>query len=602
MNSKVLFFAFLGDITSKLKVRFFALVVMSAICAVTDGLRILVAFLLLPFVGVPMEESGAGFLRRAYGLLESIGVPYSFGPVALFVVLVFSLQAALSIVTMWYEGTYTHYYALQWRQQLFRALSRARWRFFLDTSRGELLNAISQETARLATATARFLGFLSNLLVALAYIASAMFISLEATLVMALVGALVAVFNFSFVNRLMAHAKALVKGNSQMMAVTQEFLNNIKAIKAAPHGLALERMAASPLRAIFRAERVGYMIPNGSRVGAELFVMFALILAVAAVHRMENFDASSELLMVLALFMRAYGKITVTLTNAQQMFAQLPAFEHVTNIYQRAVAEEEPQWQTGEICDAAKLESGIKFQNVSVSHSKKAALENITVMLEPRSVVAVVGPSGAGKTTFVDTLLRLVDVDSGQISVSGNDIRNYNIQSWRACFGYVSQDFTLINGSFADNIRLFKPDASDDEVRRAAKLAHADEFIEELPSGYNSHLGEMGMKLSGGQRQRIAVARALMNDSPVLIFDEATSALDSESEQQVMRAVHEMRGKKLVILIAHRLSTVREADQILVLESGKLVEQGSWHALVDKGGVFSSLLKGQILHVGPEKN
>jgi ATP-binding cassette subfamily B protein len=146
-----------------------------------------------------------------------------------------------------------------------------------------------------------------------------------------------------------------------------------------------------------------------------------------------------------------------------------------------------------------------------------------------------------------------------------------------------------MNGSLADNIKLFKPDATDEDIRRAGTLAHANEFIERLPEGYNTPVGEMGLKLSGGQRQRIAVARALINDPPVLIFDEATSALDSESEEKVMEAVYEMRKSKTVILIAHRLSTVRDADVILVLEEGCLVEQGNWESLVRIGGCFSEL-------------
>ena len=173
--------------------------------------------------------------------------------------------------------------------------------------------------------------------------------------------------------------------------------------------------------------------------------------------------------------------------------------------------------------------------------------------------------------------------------MSGRDARDFNIQSWRSCFGYVSQELTLINGSLADNIKLFKPGATDEDIRHAGTLAHANEFVEHLPEGYNTQVGEMGLKLSGGQRQRIAVARALINDPPVLIFDEATSALDSESEEKVMEAVYEMRKSKTVILIAHRLSTVRDADVILVLEEGRLVEQGDWESLVRRGGRFNEL-------------
>lgn len=589
MGRNAIFWAFLRDISNKLGKRFFALVLLSALCAVTDGLRMLVAFLLLPFVGVSTQNSGAGFLNHANSFLNKVGIPNSFSAVVTLVILVFTAQAALSFVNIWYQGYYTHYYTLQWRQLLFKALSRARWRYFLDASRGEILNALSQETARLSTATAKFLVFLSNLLIAIAYFGASLFVSFQATVLMAAVGVFVAVFNSVILSRLMTHATAIIKGNNQMMVVAQEFLSNVKAIKAAPHGFTVERVVAQPLNSIFVGERIGFLLPNGSRIAAELFVMIALVMAVSVVHSTGLYRESSDVLMVLVLFMRAYGKITITLTALQQMYAQLPAFEYVSNVYRRAHAAEEPQWQDGANCTPADFQNGVAFESVDVIHETKYALKNVSVKLAPRTVVALVGPSGAGKTTFVDTLLRLIDVDAGRISVNGRDVREFNVQSWRSCFGYVSQDFTLISGTLADNIRLFKPDACDEQVVEAAKLSHAHEFISALPRGYDTHLGEMGMKLSGGQRQRIAVARALINDPAVLIFDEATSALDVESEQRVMDAVREMRSKKLIILIAHRLSTVREADEICVFEAGQLVERGDWQSLIAQGGLFLDL-------------
>lgn len=589
MSSRFLFFQFLRDIIGKLRGRFLALVLLSAVCAVTDGFRMLVAFLLLPFIGVPLANSGAGFMVSARGAFESLGVPYELGPVSAMVVVAFIVQGVLALLQSWYQGSYTHYYTLIWRQALFRALARARWRYFLEASRGELTNALSQETGRLANAAAKFLLFLSNLLVAIAYVASSFIISVEASLMMAAVGVTVVVFNSVVMRRLMRHAWEIVKGNNQMMIVAQEFMNNIKAVKAAPKGFSVEAMVSRPLQTIFASERIGFMLPNASRIVAEVVIIVALVVGIASANTWGGGVASSEILLVLVLFMRAYGKITMTMTAAQQMYVQLPAYEYVSRVYRQAAAEEEPLWQKGEEVSRAALKAGIRLEGVSVLHGEKAALRELDAYLPPRSVVALVGPSGAGKTTFVDALLRLVDIDAGRISVGGRDIRDFNIRSWRTCFGYVTQELTLVNGTLADNIRLFAPDATDGDVRRAAVLAHADEFIERLPEGYHTRVGEMGLKLSGGQRQRIAVARALVSDPPILIFDEATSALDSESEQKIMEAVHEMRRSKMVILIAHRLSTVRQADAILVLEQGRLIEQGDWASLLRRGGRFSEL-------------
>ncbi|MEW6676334.1 MAG: ABC transporter ATP-binding protein [Pseudomonadota bacterium] len=589
MKKPALLSGFIKDLVTKLGKRFVFLVLLSAVCAVTDGMRMLVAFLLLPFIGVPLQDAGTGFLVQAKQMLESIGIPYTLGAISIVVMSVFTVQAALTLVQSWYQGSYTHFYTLRWRQQLFQALSRANWRYFLDASRGELTNALSQETGRLANAAAKFLIFLSNLLVALAYIGTAFFLSFEATLMMLLVGLTVVVFNSVVLKRLMGHARTIVKGNNQMMVVAQEFLNNIKSIKAAPHGFAVESMVAGPLHTIFNSERVGFMLPNASRIAAELFVMLALVIGVAVAGVWGSGSTTPEILLVLVLFMRAYGKITITMTSAQQMYVQLPAYEYVSNTFNKAREAVENQWHTGEVCTPDALANGIRFENVCVKHGGKTALKNVSVTLQPGTVVALVGPSGAGKTTFVDTLLRLVEADEGQIQVGGRDIRKFNIQSWRSCFGYVSQELTLLNGTLAENIKLFKPEATREEVLHAARLAHADEFISVLPDGYDTPVGEMGLKLSGGQRQRIAVARALINNPPVLIFDEATSALDTESEKKVMEVLYTMKESKIIILIAHRLSTVRDADSIIFLDKGSIAEQGDWDSLVRLNGRFYGL-------------
>jgi len=580
---------FIRDVVNKLKKRFLALSLLSAACAATDGLRILVAFLLLPFIGISLDGTGAGFLAYAQKYFLMAGIPYTLGWVATAVIITFTVQAGLTLLQTWYQGAYTYYYTLVWRQQLFEALGRAHWRFFLDTSRGELVNALTQETGRLSSATTKFLLLISNLLVAIAYIAASLLVSVESTLMMVAVGVAVVAFNSLILKRLMRHAQAIVKGNNQMMVVTQEFLNNIKAVKAAPRGFAIEKMIAPSLQTIFHSEKIGFMLPHASRIVAELFVMLALTAGIVLSSQWHETGIRADILLVLVLFMRAYGKITMTMTSAQQMYVQLPAYEYVANIYKQIVDAQEHQWQEGADCHPSVLQHGIRFENASVLHGKKPALQNIDAFLPPRSVLALVGPSGAGKTTFVDTLLRLIDVSEGRITVDGRDIREFNIQSWRACFGYVSQELTLMSGSLADNIKLFKPNATEQEIQRAAKMAHAHEFIAALPEGYATPVGEMGLKLSGGQRQRIAVARALINDPPVLIFDEATSALDSESEEKVMEAVYDMRDEKMVILIAHRLSSIRDADSIFVLEHGRLIEQGNWQTLMQQQGRLSKL-------------
>ena len=589
MVSRLPIASFVMDVIAKLRGRFYALVVLSAICAVTDGFRMLLAFLLLPFIGVPMHGAGQTLIEYVKSGFNLFGVPYELGSVALAVIVAFFVQAGLALVQSWYQGSYTFYYTLLWRQQLFKTLGRARWRYFIDANRGELFNVLSQETGRLSDATRKLLVFLSNFLVALAYMGMAVYISPGATLLLLGAGATVFLMDIVVIRRLTGHARAIVKGNSEIMGIAQAFLQNIKILKASPQAFLADKHIGRSLRTIFQSERLGFLIPHASRIAAELIIMVALVMSVVAANTWGRDIPPSNILMILVLFMRTYGKITMCMTLAQQLYMQLSAYEAVAKVLVSATEQEEEQWHDGISFDREEIRHGIHFENVRVLHDKKPALEAITTFIPNCSVLALVGASGAGKTTFVDTLLRLIDVDAGRIAVNGRDIKEFNILAWRKCFGYVSQDLTLNAGTIADNIRLFKPDASDEEVIHAAKLANASEFIEKIPGGYNSDVGEVGAKLSGGQRQRIAVARALINDPPIVIFDEATSALDSASEEKIMDAVWEMRKSKIVIIITHRLSTVRHADIIIALADGKMVEHGDWEAMDSISGATDAL-------------
>jgi ABC-type multidrug transport system fused ATPase/permease subunit len=201
----------------------------------------------------------------------------------------------------------------------------------------------------------------------------------------------------------------------------------------------------------------------------------------------------------------------------------------------------------------------------------------------------VIGPSGAGKSTLVDLLVRLYEPTQGRITVDGVDLAAYDLSSWLAGIGFVSQDAFIFHGSIRENIAFSRPEASLVEIMSAARLANAHEFIERCPDGYDTIVGDRGLKLSGGERQRVAIARALLRDPKILIFDEATSALDNQSEALVQEAIAGIARDRTVILIAHRLSTVIHADKIIVLEQGRVVEEGTHDTLVTGGGLYAAL-------------
>ncbi len=244
-----------------------------------------------------------------------------------------------------------------------------------------------------------------------------------------------------------------------------------------------------------------------------------------------------------------------------------------------------------------RFHSGIEFRGVSFAYQPdRTVLQDISFKVPAGRVLAIVGRSGAGKTTLVDLIPRFADVSDGAVFLDGHDIRKISLKSLRGQIGLVTQETILFNDTIRNNIAYGRPEASREEVERAARAANAHDFILECKEGYDSLIGERGVKLSGGQRQRLAIARAILKNPPILILDEATSSLDSESERLVQGALNRLMEHRTTFVIAHRLSTVQHADQIIVLDAGRIVERGRHHQLLQRQGLYAKLVKLQFSH------
>ncbi len=484
------------------------------------------------------------------------------------------------------------------RNDIFHKVTILPIAFINSKSRGDLLSRMSNDIGDLEWCTGMLQSLVKEPINVLVFSAVLMFISWQLFALFLIVLPL-GVWLIVLVGK---HLKrSSLRGQTELgglMGILEESLASLKAVKSfvreddrkrrfaeANNGFArtlvkvtIHRELSSPLSEILGTLALvfilivgGWQVIDGS-IQPSVFIFFVIIFA--------------RIIPPILAIVRAYNTLLKSSASAQRYLEILDADEVIMEKPDATVFQGfHDKIEFHDVC--------FSYRSSETSEDSAASdmvLKNINLVVPKGKTVAVVGPSGAGKTTLVDLLPRFYDCTSGLISIDGFPIRDLNINSLRSQFGLVSQNCILFNDTVANNIAFGAEGYSREAIREASRMAHADEFIDQLPQGYDTPIGDRGMNLSGGQRQRLSIARAVLRDTPILILDEATSALDSESEHAVQQGLDALMQGRTSIVIAHRLSTIRHADLIVVLDKGQIVEQGTHDQLIALDGMYKKLV------------
>jgi ATP-binding cassette subfamily B protein len=576
-----------------------------------SGLKMLAG--LLPFLapyrrrlivaGIALLIAAGATLAMPYGFRQLIDLGFSSAgtvqttSVNLTFIALFGIACVLAIATA------ARFYTVSWlgervtsdiRNAVYAHVLRQSPEFFEVTQTGEVLSRLTTDTTLIQTVVGTSISMaLRNLLLLTGGLLMMFFtsIKLSAIIIVMLVSVIIPIVLIGRrVRKLsrasqdrIADASGLAGERLNGISVVQAFAHEV--LEAAQFGKAVERAFGAAIDRV-RARALLTVTAILLVFGAIVFVLW--LGAHAVIEGRMSAGELGQFILYAAIVAGAIGALSETLGDAQRAAGASERLLELLEERSPIVSPAKPLALPRGTANGAQLQiAALNFRYPS--RPDQPALTDFSLDVTSGETIAIVGPSGAGKTTLFQLLLRFYDPQSGHILLNGIDIRQLELKALREAIGIVPQDTVVFSADAMENIRYGRPEASDDEVIAAARQAAAHEFIEKLPDGYRSFLGERGVRLSGGQRQRIAIARALLKNPPLLLLDEATSALDAESERLVQHALEAAMIGRTTLVIAHRLATVQRATRIVVMEHGRIVETGTHATLVESGGLYAQL-------------
>jgi ABC-type multidrug transport system fused ATPase/permease subunit len=499
-----------------------------------------------------------------------------------------ALGAIASYIDNYYTTSAGQWVANDLRLRIYEHLHRLSLRYYDHAKIGALVSTITSDVATIQDfASSSTLDIVIDLLTIVFMVGLMLWMDWDFTLIAVAFAPVLLIFIFHFKTAVKEATRAVRKRQSDVLSIVQHGLGSIRVTKAfgrqdieVAH---LEAASHATVVAALRARKIKSLM--SPVVNIVVAICTAIVLWKGTSLIVAGAMTPGALTVYLA-YLKKFFKPVKDLASMTSTVAQTTvALERIQAILS---ADDVIEERAGAI-DPGRVRGAISFDRVSFGYDKDTVLHEVSFDIKPGQVVGIVGPTGSGKSTVLSLLPRFYDPALGRVMIDDIDISDYRIAALRSQIGFVLQDTLLLQGTIRENIAYGRPEATEEEVVAAARIANADEFISRMPLGYDTMVGERGNTLSGGQRQRIAIARAVIRNSPILVLDEPTAALDAESEHLVIEALRRLMKGRTVIMIAHRLGTLIDADKIIVLKDGVVAEEGTHAALIARGGVFAEL-------------
>jgi ABC-type multidrug transport system fused ATPase/permease subunit len=568
--------------------KLYLLMILSPIIGILESVGLA---LLLPVVTVLFVPDAAnkGMVVKIFRYMEMLSLPQTMGWLLGILIFLFFLKSIFKGIYLYLSSYYNALFIKRLKILVVEGMKQMDYRYYLSINTGKIINNASNEIYKYATAMKSYTESISSLFILISYMGILLFISFKITLMILLIGGCFSLFYSKLNQRAKNYSVLMVNTNIGFKNIIIETVSFFKYLKATEKleyaSYKLNANVKEFFGLFFRTN-----LTNGMPAVIQEPISIVMILLLAGSNMYFLHEPAAKLVIILAISYRASSHISIYQAKKQTFYSNAGSIAAVQELMEELKLAKE---EVGSI-PGLQFNERLVLKNLSFSYTgEKKVLDSVNIEIHKNKTVAFVGPSGSGKSTLIDMLTGILKPDSGEFYIDEIQVNNLSHKEWRTGVGYITQENIVFNTSLKENIGL-KTNFDLLEIKKvesALSSAHALDFASKLSEGIDTVLGERGVRLSGGQRQRVSIAREIYKNPVLLIMDEATSALDATSEQIVQESINELNGKTTIVIIAHRLATVKNADIIYVLNEGKIVESGSFDQLVKLNGYFSEQVK-----------